>query len=191
MPTPTVLDQLQPIQELNRAFVGLLQSRARQQRPSLGLPSSACPVVAAAAASLLDGVASFPRALFHLELSPTSPAARPLAAEPGVDEAEHDLCLSILLAARHTSRHSRYQARLLLGLSLGDVERLCAAPLAELQRLACKPGVLECAFRDRQWFWHGIFTATRPELRRQLTLMALQPGIALGWPQRRPPQASA
>jgi hypothetical protein len=147
--------------------------------------------VSTAAASLLDGVAAFPRALFHLELNPGTSSARAQPPEPAVDEAEHDLCLSILLAARHTSRHSPYQARLLFGLTVGDLERLCAAPLADLQRLACKPGVLECAFRDRHWFWHGIFTTTRPELRRQLTLMALQPGIALGWPQRRPPQPSA
>ena len=102
------------------------------------------------------------------------------------------LCLSILFAARHTSRHSTYQARLLFGLEAADVERLaprrcCRTCSNSPARRAC----CKCAFRERHWFWHGLFTATRPELRRQLTLMALQPGIALGWPQRRPPQPTA
>jgi hypothetical protein len=142
---------------------------------------------------LLDGVACFPRALFQLELDAQARAGRAESGQAAADcdEAEHDLCLSILLAARHTSRQSVYQARLLFCLAAAKVERLSAAPLADLQRLAGISGVLGCAFRDRQWFWHGLFTATRPELRRQLTLMALQPGSAAGWPQRRPPQASA
>jgi hypothetical protein len=151
------------------------------------------PVIATASASLLEGVACFPRALFQLELDvPTRAVRAELGQVPAdLDEAEHDLCLSTLLAARHTSRQSAYQARLLFCLAAAKVERLSVAPLADLQRLAGIPGVLGCAFRDRRWFWHGLFTATRPELRRQLTLMALQPGSAAGWPQRRPPQASA
>ena len=48
-----------------------------------------------------SGRANGPRA-------PTTPA--------DFDEEEHALCLSILLAARQTSRHSAYQARLLFGL---------------------------------------------------------------------------
>jgi hypothetical protein len=193
MSTTSVLDQLQHVHELNRAFLQLLQSRARHERPALGLPAALRPIVAAAGGSLLDGVAGFPRALFHLELSTPTRAgqAGPADRDDGFDEAEHDLSLLILLAARHTSRQSAYQARLLLGLAAADVERLCASQLADLQRLACVSGVLRCAFRERQWFWQGLFTTTRPELRRQITLMALQPGIAIGWPRRRPPQASA
>jgi hypothetical protein len=51
--------------------------------------------------------------------------------------------------------------------------------------------VLQCAFDERPWFWRDLFTATRPEVRRQLTLLALQPCLAMGWPQRRPPQSTA
>jgi hypothetical protein len=194
MSTTSVLDQLQQVHELNRAFLGLLQSRARQEpRGILGLPPAVRPVIAAASAPLLDGVACFPRALFQLELDVPARARRaePTHAVADFDEAEHDLCLLILLAARHTRRQSAYQARLLFCLPTAKVERLSTAPLADLQQLAGIPGVLGCTFHDRQWFWHGLFTATRPELRRQLTLMALQPGSAPGWPQRRPPQASA
>ena len=185
---PAVLDQLQQLQELNRAFLGLLQSRARQQDSCLGLSPAVRVAVASASGALLDGVACFPRALFHAELGPR-PRLQRDERNADFDEAEHDLCLSILFAARHTSRHSPYQARLLFGLPVAEVERLCASPLAELQHLACVPGVLRRAFREPHWFWERLFTATRPELRRQLTLMALQPS-ALRWPQRRPPQAS-
>lgn len=190
MPTPGALDQLQQLHELNRAFLGLLQSRLRQHRSCLGLPTAARPLIAAASGGLLDGVACFPRALFHAQVGPRPPHQRP-EHNADFDAAEHDMCLSILFAARHTSRHSTYQARLLFGLAVADVERLSASPLADLQHLACVPGVLQCAFCEPRWFWEGLFTATRPELRRQVTLMALQPPVTFGWPQRRPPQASA
>jgi hypothetical protein len=184
------LDHLQQVLELNRAFVGLMQARVLGERHSFGLPSAARGALRFASQPLLDAVAAFPRALFRLELVPSSRALRGELAT-GHDEAEHDLTLSILHAARHTSRHSIYQARLLYGLTAMEVAGLGALSLTDLQRLAGVPGVLQCAFRDRLWFWQGLLTATRPEVRRQLTLMALQPGISLDWPQRRPPHASA
>jgi len=95
--------------------------------------------------------------------------------------------LSILLAARQASRQSPYHARLLFGLAVSEVPRLVAFTLADLQRLAATPALLHCALADRQWFWHGLLTASRPESRHQLTLMALQPVVEQGWPQRRAP----
>jgi hypothetical protein len=92
---------------------------------------------------------------------------------------------------RHTSRLSVYQARLLLGLDTAEVEALRALPLPSLQRLACTPGLLRCALGEREWFWPTLLTATRPEVRRHLTLMALQPRAVPGWPQRKPPQPTA
>lgn len=180
------LDQLHQVHELNRAFLGLLQARVREGRSCLGLPVRAHAALAAAAGPLLEGVASFPRALFRVSLGPRPwPACAADAAD--FDAPEHDLCLSVLFAARHTSRHSGYQARLLFALDPGDVERLRASSLSDIQQHACAPGVLKCAFDEREWFWEQLFTTMRPELRRQLTLMALQPSLA-GWPQRRPPQ---
>jgi hypothetical protein len=186
---PGALDQLHQVHELNRAFLGLLQSRVRQRRPCLGLPPSAQPALAAAGTPLLEGVAAFPRALFQLQIGGAAQPTRLDGDE--LDESEHDLCFSILFAARQSSRASAYQARLLFGLDPADVERLRGAALGGLQQLAAVPGVLECAYRDQAWFWHGLITATRPELRRQLMLMALQPRVAAAWPQRRPPQAMA
>jgi hypothetical protein len=188
MLTAGTLDQLQQVHELNRAFLALVQVRAREGRECLGLPAALRSELAIAGAAVLEGAASFPRALFHISVVTGRGSVEPGA---DIDEAEHDLCLSILLAVRHTSRHSAYQARLLFGLEASDVERLRGSPLALLQQLASVPGVLQCAFRDRLWFWQGLLGATRPELRRQLTLMALQPGIAASWPVRRAPRASA
>jgi hypothetical protein len=187
---PGNLDHLQPVQELNRAFLGLLQIRVVNHRHAFGVPVEARAAVRVASPVKLDGVAGFPRALFELELAPTTRSARGDVSACH-DEAEHDLALSMLHAARHTCRQSAYQARLLFALTAGDVERLCTLSLADLQRLACQPGVLQCALRDCEWFWLGLFTALRPELNRQLTLMALQPEVALDWPRRRPPQPSA
>lgn len=190
MSTTGVLDHLQQVQELNRVFLGLLQTRVRDQRPCLGLPVAVQPPLRVASPDLLDALARFPRALFRLDLDPRSRARLP-GRDASYDEAEHDLCLSILLAMRHTSRLSSYQARLLLGLDPSDIEMLRASPLTSLQGLACAPGLLQCAFGERPWFWPALLTATRPEVRSQLTLMALQPREVPVWPQRRPPQPSA
>jgi len=190
MSTTRVLEHLQQVQELNRVFLALLQSRAREQRPCLGLPAVVLPRLRFAIPELLDACARFPRALFRLTLD--SRAREPLStAEVSHDEVEHDLCLSILFAMRHTSRQSGYQAQLLLGLEAVEIEGLSALPLANLQRLACAPGLLQCAFAECRWFWPALLTPTRPEVRRQLMLMALQPRAQAAWPQRKPPQASA
>jgi hypothetical protein len=183
------LDQLHQVHELNREFLGLLQARVRDRRSCLGLPEAAKEAIAAAGLPLLEGVSSFPRALFRVSFGARAwPACADDAAD--FDEAEHHLCLSVLFAVRHTSRHSGYQARVLFGLEPVDVERLHASSLAEMQQHACMPGVLKCAFVERRWFWQQLFTTMRPELRRQLTLMALQPSLAAGWPPRRPPQTA-
>lgn len=184
------LDQLQQVQELNRAFLGLLQSRAQERRNCLGLPPGLEPVLASAHSSWLEAVASLPRSLFSLQLGASSWPSCARSAED-FDEDEYALCLSILIGARQASRQSPYEARLLFGLEPAEIGRLAAAPLIELQRLGAEPGVLACAFTERPWLWRSLLTATRPEQRHQLTLMALQPRVALGWPRRRPPQATA
>jgi hypothetical protein len=190
MPKTAALDQLQQVHELNRAFVGLLQSRVLERRSCLCLPASAHAAVAAAPSSMLERAAAFPCALFQVRI-PSGAWPAGLDAGADLDDAERHLCLSILFAVRQTSRESPYQARLLFGLVPDDVERLRAAALADVQQLACVPGVLRCAFAERDWFWRKLFTAERPEVRRQLTLLALQPCLAMGWPQRRPPQPAA
>jgi len=182
------LDQVQQLRELNRAFLSLLQERVQSEQPCFGLPANLCPRLRSASGEFLDAVAGFPRALFRVRIEARSrfaAAEHPVAALP--DESEHALALSILLAARQASRQSPYHARLLFGLAVSEVPRLVAFTLADLQRLAATPALLHCALADRQWFWHGLLTASRPESRHQLTLMALQPVVEQGWPQRRAP----
>jgi hypothetical protein len=180
------LDHLQQIQELNRAFLALLKARLEEGQPCFGLPAPARPALRSAPNEIIEAVALFPRALFRLAIA--AGERRDLSGHH--DEPEHELVLSMLLAARHASRQSAFEARLLFGLEQPDIGSIGILPLVELQRLAGTPGVLQCALKERYWFWHGLLTATRPELRRQLTLMALQPGVAVDWPTRRPPHAS-
>ncbi len=186
MPATARLEHLEPIHELNRSFLGFLQSRARVQRDCLGLPAAAHPPLRAADDMLLDNVAQFPRALFQVRCEGIGAAGQELAAIGERDAVYHELALSILLAARHTSRQSPYQAQFLLGLGVAQIELLRSLALPDLGRLAAVSDVVLCAFTDQNWLWHGILTDTRPESRRQLALVALQPGLARDWPQRRP-----
>jgi hypothetical protein len=107
------------------------------------------------------------------------------------DACHHHLCSSILWSLRHAARQSGYQARLLFGLEPATIHRLRAMQLPELQRLACAPGVITCAFARQEWLWERLLTDLRPEAQRQLALVALQPGVTREWPQRRPAQPVA
>ena len=190
MPATARLEHLEPVHELNRSFLGFLQSRARVERDCLGLPATAHPALCAADGMLLDDIAQFPRALFQVRCDGAVGDGQELAAVGERDVRYHDLVLSILWAARHTSRQSPYQAQFLLGLGVAQIELLRSLALPDLGRLAAASDVVHCAFTDQEWLWHGILTATRPESRRQLALVALQPGLARDWPQRRPARPS-
>ena len=190
MPVSPNLDHLQQVQELNRAFLAFIQTRLREQLDCLGLPTAARSALRAASPGLLDAVAAFPQALFRLRLGPSVSPLHDAACFAG-DASLHEMVSAILWSARYASWHSTYQARLLFGLEAAEIQRLRALPLAELQRLAWTPGILQCAFTDKTWLWQSLLRATQPEARQQLTLLALQPGIERDWPQRRPPQPVA
>jgi hypothetical protein len=185
MPATDRLEHLEPVHELNRSFLGFLQSRARVERDCLGLPATARPPLRAADSVLLDDVAQFPRALFQVRCEAvTGSGHEPVAAgERGARY--HDLALSILLAARQASRQSPYQAQFLLGLGIAEIHWLRSLALPDLARFAAASDVVRCAFIDRGWLWHGLLTDTRPESRRQFALVALQPALVRDWPQRR------
>jgi hypothetical protein len=184
------LDQLHQVHELNRAFLALLQSCPREQLDCMGMPESARAPLRCASSALLDAVAVFPRALFRLDLhEPTVAAVREPLGAPA-DGARHDLCLSILFAARASARQSAYQARLLFDLEPVSIQQLRVLPLPELQTLAHKPDLVRCAFPERAWLWGKLLTDIRAEERQQLALVALQPGIDREWPLRRAPRAA-
>jgi hypothetical protein len=182
---PPSLDQLAQVHELNRLFLAYLHATSRADRDCLGLPERARASLRESSVESLAAIAEFPRALFELDLdeSPRVQAVDPLR---GRDEAmRHSLGLTILLCAWTVSRQSPYQARLLLGLEAHAIQRLRALQLADLQRLAHSPRLLRCAFGGRDWLWSELLTETRPEGRRHLTLVALQPGVGREWPARR------
>jgi hypothetical protein len=98
--------------------------------------------------------------------------------------------LTILLCAWTLSRHSIYQARLLLGLETRAMQQLRAMQLGPIQDLAHAPHLVLCAFHDRPWLWSELLVEKRPEGRQHLALIALQPGLDKDWPVRRAPQLS-
>jgi hypothetical protein len=186
MATLPNLDQLPQVQELNRAFLEFIQARARRALDCLGMPAGACAALCQTTDVLLDAVALFPRALFRLCLERDPSDSQRAEESPPYEPAYHDLCLSILWAARQTSRQSAYQARLLFGLDEHGLRVLQTLPLAKLQRFASARDVLRCAFADREWLWRELLTDARPESRQQLALVGLQPGVERDWPERRP-----
>jgi hypothetical protein len=181
------LEHLEPIYELNRSFLGFLKSRARVNRDCLGLPESVRPVLRDADDGFLQSVAQVPRALFQLKCERAAEATCDSALARERDVLYHDLTLSILWTSRQTSRESPYQAQFLLGLDVAQIEWLRSLALTDLPRLAGVADIVRCAFPERDWLWRTLLTDTRPESRRQLALVALQPGLARDWPRRRPP----
>ena len=184
-PTPPSLDQLQQVHELNRLFLTYLQTRVRADAECLGLPDVAKPILRRASGDLLAAVAEFPRTLFDLKLDEraTQQVRDPLRSRD--DAARHALCLTILLCAWTLSRQSVYQARLLLALEPRTIQRLRAMQLSELQQVAHGRELVHCAFAGRDWLWSELLTDPRPEMRQQLALIALQPGLPRDWPTRR------
>jgi len=183
-PTPPSLDQLQLIHELNRLFLTFLQIRVRADAECLGLPELARPLLRRMSGDWLAAVAEFPRALFDLKIDERATQVRdPLRSRD--DAARHALCLTILHCAWTLSRHSVYQARLLLALEPRTIQRLRAMQLGDLQHVAHSRELVHCAFAGRDWLWSELLIEPRPEVRQQLALIALQPGLPRDWPARR------
>jgi hypothetical protein len=190
MHTTSLEDQFQTLRELNRAFLGLLQQRTRGDTGALEMPHGAEPLVRTAPVALLDALAEFPGPLFRLDLTGTAEPTDLPRTQGLLTEAEYHLGSSILHAVRATARQSAYHAQVLFGLLPAEVERCRALTFEELRRLAGSPGLIRCAHAERPWLWHALLSAVRPEERRQLALIALQPEVPRGWPARRPPQYS-
>ena len=180
------LNPVEQIRELNRVFLTFLKHSAIERTDCLGLPDAARRALRSADDVLLDLVAEFPRALFRLALTDGPPAQVGDPLQSRLDSARHAIQLTIALCAWTLSRQSVYQARLLLALDLNSIQRLRGLALGDVQRLADIPRLVRCAFPDRAWLWTELLTETRPEARRQLLLVALQPGLDRDWPRRAP-----
>ena len=169
---------LQQVRELNRAFLTYLKLRAVERVDCLGLPVVARRALAAAEEVQLDAIAEFPRALFKLALDvgPSAGQVRDPVPE-WLDSARRAFHVTVAFGAWTLSRQSVYQSRLLLALDSHAIQRLRALPIGEVHRLAEAPNLVSCAFPAREWLWTDLLTETRPEARRQLLLVALQPRL--------------
>lgn len=168
-------EALAQVHELNRLFLGSLKSRDARGLEHVRFPQSAARALKAAPDAQIESLAEFPRALFRLRIAEEAIVA---PRRPDVDaDARSILELTILFSAWSTCRDSAYEARLFFGLATRDVRRLRAAPLSELPCMASTSVRLECAFADSAWLWRELLTENRPEARRQLVLVALQPSV--------------
>jgi hypothetical protein len=178
IPTAPEPHDLDEIYELNRLFLGFLRERAPDRVECLDLAPQTARLLGKAAPPMLESAALVPRALFRLRLE-VDDGPRVRERHGGsAEQAAHALQLTLLHSAWNLSRRSGYKARLFLGLSLAQLRHLRAMPLSKLPSLAARPGLIGCAFGGAHWLWRGLLTETRPELKRQLLLIMLQPEVA-------------
>jgi hypothetical protein len=181
----SLTSELDEIAELNRLFLSHLRDRAGKGLDCLDLAPSAARLLTRVPGMRLESAALFPRALFRLHLRW---ADEPAPAEQGESSAPaaHALQLTLLMSAWNLSRHSAYKAKLFLGLTAQQLRRLRVTPLSRLPAMASGRGLVGCAFSDDEWLWRELLTETRPEFKRQLLLMVLQPRVPEGWTMKRP-----
>jgi hypothetical protein len=170
-------DDLEEVRELNRLFLEFLRTRACAGEDCLGLGRRTLSLLASAAPARLDAAAEFPRALFRLRLGQVGPV-RVLdpCAEAG-ERLRQALQLTILHSAWNMSRRSAYGALLFLGLDDAQVRRLRMMPLSDLPAMSATSDLIGCGFLEAPWLWRELLTETRPESRRQLLLIGLQPQL--------------
>lgn len=174
----TPISVLEEVRQLNQFFLEFLRERLAHQE-TLGLPSDAAELLVRATSEQIDHAARFPRALFRLCLPPRVPSA---AVEPlALAQRTHGQVLKLVLlnAARNFSRMSGYSARLLLRLSDDEVARFRAAEVDRIVAWSRSEGLVRAAFDDLGWLWRELLTEDRPEYRRRLLLIGLQPDLAI------------
>jgi len=173
------IDGLEQLFELNRLFLISLRNELRHGDNSYGLPPGADRLVREAGAATLENLAKYPQALFELDLESLGHSGvndpRVLRAEP----LARALNLTLLVSAWNMSRRSGYAARLFLRLSTAEIHALRTTPLSDLPRLAQHEGLVSCAYREPAWLWCQLLTEARPEYRRRLLLLGLQPRVEL------------
>ncbi len=178
MPRPNDTEtDLEEVHQLNGLFLDFLRSRVRTGGDCLGLPVNAARLLGKVPPEHLDAIVAFPTALFRLDLDVLE---TPRVLDPAADledPAKFALQHGILHSARSLCRHRPYAARLFLGLGDKEIRRLRRMPLNELRELAALPGILRCAHCESVRLWEGLLSETRPESRRVLFLLGLQPKL--------------
>jgi hypothetical protein len=170
-------DDFAEVRALNRLFVDFLAHRARRGGHCMGLARAAESALRTAEPRSLEALAAFPRALFQVVV-PRGRAVRIADMRVDtVDVSHYVLQVTILHSAWTLSRRNPYLARLLLGLEDRDVRELRMLDLADIPAHCAAGETLVCAFAKHAWLWQKLLTESRPEARRQLLLIALQPRI--------------
>jgi hypothetical protein len=173
-------EPLEQIHELNCLFLRSLQARKIDGLRSAGFPAGAMAALREATPAQLDAIAQFPRALFEFVIDPP-PSAGSSPLHGGAAEAtgvtSRILELTIAYCAWTASRDSPYHARLFFGLGPEVIKTLRGTPVTKLPWLAMTRASVVCAFRDTGRLWRELLVETRPEARRQLVLVALQPAL--------------
>ncbi len=170
-------DELREIQELNHLFLLLLQGRARSGAECLGLSASVTRRIRDASPTVIDGMATFPRALFTLNLNADSvPAPVEELGDP-LGRTRYALTLTVLLSAWHMTRQRSFQARMFLGLSVSESRYLRTLPLSELQVLGASAGLLGCAFAEAETLWITLLRHAEYGIPPALRLVGLQPQL--------------
>lgn len=178
--SPLPAEPLEQIHELNRLFLRSLQPRKIESLHRIGFPAGALPALNQASPEQLDVIAEFPRALFDfvLDASPPPGVGSPQGVMiDGPSVASRILELTIAYCAWTTSRDSAYRARLFFGLNSDVIQTLRMTPLSKLPWLALTRARVVCAFQEAEGLWRELLLETRPEARRQLVLVALQPAF--------------
>jgi hypothetical protein len=174
---PSRGDEFAEIRALNRLFVEFLADRAQRGGHCLGLSRAAAGALRAAEPASLYALAEFPRALFQVRIPRCRPSRIADMQVETADVARYVLQLTILHSAWTLSRRKPYLAKLLLGLEDDDVRELSALDLADIPAYCAARETVVCAFAQYAWLWQKLLTETRPEARRQLHLIALQPRL--------------
>jgi hypothetical protein len=173
------LPALDEIRQLNRLFLGYLRSVPQVATDQFGLSRHATDLLCRVSPGAVDRAADFPRALFRLCLPPR--ASGTVMDPLGLAQASgrRILHLTLLYNAWHMSRASAYSARLLLRLGDGEIRRLREAEMEDILLMSLSDELVHAEFDDLDWIWQQLLTESRPEQRRWLRLIGLQPDLSL------------
>jgi len=169
------LPAIDEIRQANRLFLGYLRSRPEAGAGQLGLTAAATGLLKRASPRQIERAADFPRALFRLRLPPAAGGAVMDPLGFAQESGRRVLGVTLLLCAWNLSRTSAYSARVLLRLDDADIRRFRTAEMAEILAMSGSDDVVCAAFDDLDWIWPVLLTETRPEQRRRLLLIGLQP----------------
>jgi hypothetical protein len=170
---------IEEVRQANRLFLEFLRSRPALATEHFHLSRAVADALLAASQIEIDRAASFPRALFRLQLPRMAPGAVLDAHELAAAPDRRVLQIALLQSAWTLCRTSGYSARLLLRLDDDAIARFRHAELRDVLLMSLANDVLHAAFDELDWIWRELLTETRPELRRRLLLLGLQPDLSL------------